>query len=306
MISSNSSLVSVVIPTYNHAHFLGRALRSVLAQSHANWEAIVIDNHSTDNTDDVVLGFGDPRISLLKIHNNGVIAASRNMGIRSARGEWIAFLDSDDLWYPQKLALALKSIEEDPSLDVCSTDELMVDESTGNRRLLKYGPSSTTFYNSLLLTGNCLSPSATLVNRGFLVANKLLFRENREFITVEDYDFWMLLARSGARFRFIHSVQGEYTVHAANSSGQIERHIQSGINVLKDHVYQMQSFQPDKDRLWRRINARLLLGKAKALLADRQVGPGLGMLMLAFRSSISGSLLYLVGKLSKSIRNFSA
>ena len=63
-------LVSVVIPTYNHGHFLGRALQSVLDQTYTNWEAIVIDNHSTDNTDEIVQSFTDPRISLLKINNN--------------------------------------------------------------------------------------------------------------------------------------------------------------------------------------------------------------------------------------------
>ena len=67
-------LVSVVIPTYNHARYLGRALQSVLDQTYVNWEAIVIDNHSTDNTDEVMASFANTRITYLKIHNNGVIA----------------------------------------------------------------------------------------------------------------------------------------------------------------------------------------------------------------------------------------
>jgi glycosyltransferase involved in cell wall biosynthesis len=92
-----SPLVSVVIPTYNHARYLGRALQSVLDQTYKNWEAIVIDNHSTDNTAELIASFADQRITYLKIHNNGVIAASRNAGIRAAKGEWLAFLDSDDL-----------------------------------------------------------------------------------------------------------------------------------------------------------------------------------------------------------------
>ncbi len=98
--TGTGTLVSVVIPTYNHARFLGRALQSVMDQTYKNWEVIIIDNHSQDNTDEIVEAFKDPRITLLKIHNNGVIAASRNMGIRAAKGEWIAFLDSDDHWYP--------------------------------------------------------------------------------------------------------------------------------------------------------------------------------------------------------------
>ena len=98
-----SPLVSVVIPSYNHGRFLGRALQSVLDQTYTKSEVIVIDNHSTDNTDAVMASFADLRITYIKIHNNGIIAASRNIGLRLAKGEWIAFLDSDDYWSRNKL-----------------------------------------------------------------------------------------------------------------------------------------------------------------------------------------------------------
>src|SRR3989338_2810117 len=96
-------IVSIVIPTYNRACDLERALKSVLAQTYSNWEALVVDNHSSDNTDDVVKSLNDSRLKLFKIHNDGVIAASRNAGVKHATGEYIAFLDSDDWWMPQKL-----------------------------------------------------------------------------------------------------------------------------------------------------------------------------------------------------------
>ena len=100
-------LVSVVIPSFNHAGFIARAMQSVVEQTYPNWEMVVVDNHSQDDTDRVVGGFDDIRIRLFKIHNQGVIAASRNLGIREARGEWIAFLDADDCWYPRKLETLL-------------------------------------------------------------------------------------------------------------------------------------------------------------------------------------------------------
>ena len=105
-------LVSVVIPSYNHARYLGRALQSILDQTYTNWEAIVIDNHSTDKTDEVMTSFTDPRITYLKIHNKGIIAASRNVGIRAAKGEWIAFLDSDDWWTADKLQFCFDCIND--------------------------------------------------------------------------------------------------------------------------------------------------------------------------------------------------
>ena len=129
----NNPLISIVIPTYNHAHFLHDALLSVIAQTYQNWEAIVIDNHSNDNTDQVVHSFGDARIKLLKVHNQGIIATSRNMGIKKAKGEWVAFLDSDDLWYPKKLELAVDRITQNPEFDVCRTNELMVNRIDGDR-----------------------------------------------------------------------------------------------------------------------------------------------------------------------------
>ena len=103
MINVERPLVSVVIPTYNHAQYLRRALTSVLDQSYVNWEVIVIDNHSTDNTDELMEDFLGPQITYIKIHNSGIIALSRNAGINAARGEWIAFLDSDDWWTKDKL-----------------------------------------------------------------------------------------------------------------------------------------------------------------------------------------------------------
>lgn len=296
-------LVSIIIPTYNHAHFLGRALQSVLDQTYTNWEVLLVDNHSQDNTDGVVQSFAEQRITLLKIHNNGVIAASRNLGILAAKGEWIAFLDSDDLWYPEKLEIAINGIKEDASVDVCSTDEVLVDEMTGNRRLLKYGPFCPDFYKKLLLEGNCLSPSATLVRRDFLNKQDIMFRENKEFVTAEDYDLWMLLARAGARFKFIRSVQGEYRIHMINSSGQIERHSQGVANVVRNHVFEQQRFQPDTNKLWQRISSRLLLAKARAHVGQRQFASGIRTLILAFCGSLSGSLWYIFSRFRKKIIN---
>jgi glycosyltransferase involved in cell wall biosynthesis len=79
-------LVSIVIPTYNHANYLGRALQSVLDQTYKNWEAIVIDNHSTDDTSKVIDKYKHPRIKYIKISNQGVIAKSRNAGRLAAKG----------------------------------------------------------------------------------------------------------------------------------------------------------------------------------------------------------------------------
>ena len=105
-------LVSIIIPTYNRAEDLKRALQSVFDQTFTDWEVVVVDNHSIDNTDRLIESFNDPRIRLFKIHNEGVIAASRNLGLKHALGEYIAFLDSDDWWLPKKLEESIKYMNQ--------------------------------------------------------------------------------------------------------------------------------------------------------------------------------------------------
>jgi glycosyltransferase involved in cell wall biosynthesis len=296
-------LVSVVIPTYNHAHFLGRALQSVIDQTYTNWEAIVIDNHSTDNTDEVMASFADPRITYLKIHNNGVIASSRNAGIQATTGEWVAFLDSDDLWYPRKLEIVINSTRDDLSTDVCSTDEMQINLETGIKVPLIYGPFCHNFYRELLIKGNRLSTSATLVKRKFLTKHGLLFRENKEFVTAEDYDFWMLLALAGANFKFISSIQGEYTIHMTNASGQDDRHQKSALNVLLDHVYNQQDFQHNKDKLWRYINSGIYISNAKNMFKSNKYFSGIECLVEAIFSSQVGTINYIFYRLLKRFRS---
>lgn len=129
-------LVSVVIPTYNRANFLGRAIQSVLDQTYTNWEVIVIDNHSDDDTDTVMSRFMDSRISYLKIHNEGVISISRNLGIQVAKGELIAFLDSDDWWDTNKLAMQVP-LFEDKEVGLVYANFWLVDERKGKNKFAK-------------------------------------------------------------------------------------------------------------------------------------------------------------------------
>jgi glycosyltransferase involved in cell wall biosynthesis len=291
-----SPLVSVIIPNYNHAQYLGRALQSVLDQTYTHWEAIVIDNHSTDNSDEVTARFIDPRITYLKIHNNGVIAASRNAGILVAKGDWIAFLDSDDYWYPGRLEVVINGIKHNKTIDVFSTNEIQVDLAEGRSRLLRYGPFCKNFYKTLLIEGNKVSTSATLVRYDFLKVNAIIFRESSRFVTVEDYDFWMLLAKAGAKFYFILSVQGEATIHSDNTSGQTERHKQNLVNLLKDHVYNIQDFQADKEKLWSVIYAQYIISVCKTHIASGQYMIAMELLKKAFQLSIKGSLKYIITK----------
>lgn len=96
-------LVSIIMPSYNTAQYIEESIQSVYRQTYTNWELIIVDDCSTDNTDEVVTAIQDSRIKYIKNEKNSGAAESRNRALREAKGKWIAFLDSDDLWYPEKL-----------------------------------------------------------------------------------------------------------------------------------------------------------------------------------------------------------
>jgi glycosyltransferase involved in cell wall biosynthesis len=121
MNSSSKVQTSVIIPTYNYGRFLREALDSVLAQTVGDFEVIVVDDGSTDNTPDILASMSDPRLRSVRIPNSG-IAGARNQGLREASGEFIAFLDSDDRWLPHKLELQLSILMSEPSVGVVFTD----------------------------------------------------------------------------------------------------------------------------------------------------------------------------------------
>jgi len=106
--------VSVILPTYNRAHLVGRAIQSVLNQTYRDFELIVVDDGSADETEEVVKGFNDPRIRYIRHEINKGSAAARNTGIRAARGEYLAFQDSDDEWLPKKLDLQMNIFSKTP------------------------------------------------------------------------------------------------------------------------------------------------------------------------------------------------
>lgn len=105
-------LVSIIMPSWNTGRFIGESIQSVLDQTYPNWELIIVDDCSTDNTDEIVASFHDERIRYFHNENNSGAALTRNHALREARGEWIAFLDSDDLWTPEKLAHQLAFMKE--------------------------------------------------------------------------------------------------------------------------------------------------------------------------------------------------
>jgi len=215
-------LFSVVIPTYNHGHFIGRCLSSVMSQSFTDWEAIVINNYSEDNTIEVVEGFKDERIRLVNFRNNGIIAASRNEGIRLARGEFVAFLDSDDWWYPAKLERVMPHVVNADvvyhDLDIHSVDGRKEAARDWRRQLTR------PVFVDLMVNWNTLPNSGVVVRRSILEKVGGL-TEDRTLNTFEDAELWLKIARVTDRFIYVAEKLGAYWVGEGNLSTFNERHI---------------------------------------------------------------------------------
>ena len=142
-----NDLVSIIMPSYNTGRFIKETIESVLAQSYPAWELIIVDDCSTDNTDDVVNQYlADERIRYIKNDTNSGAAVSRNRALREAKGTWIAFLDSDDLWEPEKLQKQI-SFMRDNGYHFSYTNYIEIDEEskangksvTGPKRITKHG-----------------------------------------------------------------------------------------------------------------------------------------------------------------------
>jgi glycosyltransferase involved in cell wall biosynthesis len=249
-----SPFFSIVIPTYNHKNFLEVALKCVFSQSLSDWEVIIVDNHSNDGTEDLVTSFNCTKLKYLKVHNEGVIGTSRNIGMQAAVGEWVCFLDSDDVWHPQKLEFIYDVIQKRPAIDVIVHDELLVSDTNELKgKKLHYGPIFNQNYKYLLLNGNKLSTSATSIRRQFLINTSLTFSEKQKLVTVEDYDFWLKIAANGANFYFLHKILGYYLSHSSNNSKREKLHNQNQKNLLRYHTYEIQTFEPDKNKLWKNL-----------------------------------------------------
>jgi glycosyltransferase involved in cell wall biosynthesis len=180
---------SIVLPTYNRARLVGRAIESVVRQRYPSWELVVVDDGSTDDTRDVVQGFGDARIRYLWKRNEERSIA-RNFGIDAARGAWVAFLDSDDFVLETHLATAAEYIEEHPDVAFFHLGYAV----RGGDGLEGEVPSFPSERGALrmLLRENPLSTNAIFVRRELL--RDVRFPDSREAVIGEDWSVWLRLA----------------------------------------------------------------------------------------------------------------
>lgn len=205
--------VSVIIPTYNRAQIVGEAIDSVLSQRYDDCELIVVDDGSTDGTKELVAPYL-PRLTYLYQEHQGVSAA-RNRGITVARGDYISFLDSDDLWLREKLSSQMCFMESYPEYLICYTDEIWIRKGVRVNPMRKHKKYSGMIFEQCLPL--CIvSPSSVLIART-LLDEVGVFDETLE--VCEDYDLWLRIA---ARYP-LHFIDTHLIVKRGGHADQLSR-----------------------------------------------------------------------------------
>lgn len=183
--------ISVIVPTHNRAQLLARALQSVVTQATPPMEVIVVDDGSNDGTEEVVCT-RFPEVQYIRQNNQGV-SNTRNRGIEAARGDWLAFLDSDDEWLPQKLTSQKEMLAANPQYKICHTDEIWIRNGTRVNAMKKHAKAGGFIFERCLPL--CVvSPSSVLIHRSVFDEVGLF---NEDLPTCEDYDLWLRIC---ARF----------------------------------------------------------------------------------------------------------
>lgn len=242
--------VSVIIPTYNRAHILREAIGSVLSQSYNDLELIVVDDGSTDETKVIVSSYV-PKLAYIYQERQGVSAA-RNRGIECAQGDYISFLDSDDLWLKDKLYLQMKFMENHTEALICYTEEVWI------RKGVRVNPMKKHRKYSGMIFEHCLplciiSPSSVLIARR-LLENVGVFDEELE--ACEDYDLWLRISAQYPVYLIDTPLIVKRGGHSDQLSKRVERQDRFRIRALAkllDENY-LSSYQ--RELAWEELNKK--------------------------------------------------
>jgi len=186
-------MISIIVPTYNRADLLPQAVESVMKQTYSNWELLIVDDGSTDNTEQALQKYLSNKIRYVKCPHSGLPAIVRNVGIREARGKWIAFLDSDDVWLPEKLERQIQIIRNRPDVSLVCTNTYRKTNDDEMKEYFSIPDKKASIYLESLLLENFVVTSTVLVSKDCLLGMGG-YNESPDFQAVEDYDLWLRLS----------------------------------------------------------------------------------------------------------------
>lgn len=232
-------LVSVVMPAYNAAAYLAEAIQSVLRQSLADLELIVIDDGSTDGTADLMASLADDRLVVIRHETNQGVVAARNTAIDRARGRYIALLDADDIAAPDRLAKQVAMLEGGRA-EVCVAAHVSWNPATGRKKTSHQHQRDADI--KALLSVYCPLCNSTVMATADVLKTH---RYDDKFRYAEDYELWTRLAAAGYRFMACSEPLVTYRVHAAQISQQHGEALRSGFNTARENYVAAMGFSRD-------------------------------------------------------------
>ncbi len=207
------------MPNYNKKDKIESSILSVLNQDYRDWELIIIDNYSDDGSEFIIKKYlNDDRIKFIKFANGGSIAASRNIGIKNSTGDYIAFLDSDDMWFSNKLSKSINVISE--GYDFVH-HRMTNDFGSRNlyKKLIKKSINIDNYNAEMLLKfGNPFITSSVVIRKYLLIKKSLLFNESKDLCTFEDFELWYRLLNSNFRIKYVDLELGCRTIDSRNTT----------------------------------------------------------------------------------------
>jgi glycosyltransferase involved in cell wall biosynthesis len=237
-----NNLISVIIPTYNRENFIKETIDSVLNQTYKNIEILIVDDGSTDNTREIIESINDPRIIYIYQDNTGA-SASRNTGIKNAKGEYVAFLDSDDSWLPDKLEKQIKFIQNNPQIDICGGWILQFDEKSNKIWKLYSEPSDIKAYN---LFNNPLFQTTVLLKKEVLYEYNVFY--NPEYKSSNDYDFFSRLLEFAEPYN-IPEILAKYRTHYNQLSTKTRSEQNNYSKQIKLNLLKKMNLEPTEEEL---------------------------------------------------------
>ncbi len=274
--ASPAPKVSVIIPSYQTADLIAACLDSVFAQTYKDFETIVVNDGSPDTPElEKVLQPYMERIVYI-MQENKRAAGARNNAIRHARGEFVAFLDSDDNWMPDHLASQMQLFAEDPALDLTYSNALLVGGSSREVPFMEKCPSNGEATFDALIVERCQIPISTVVARKRAIVNAGLFDE--KLPRCDDYDMWVRSAFSGAKIGYSRKVQARLFIGRPGSLGQSSaRMAEAYWNILEKYKRILPLKVADRAVVEKRaaeIRGRYLLEEGKCKLEERRFDKG--------------------------------
>jgi glycosyltransferase involved in cell wall biosynthesis len=218
----NSSLISVIMPCYNASQFIKESIESVLGQTYKNWELIIVDDGSTDSTSEIIKMYVDVdnRIQYW-YQDNGKQGKARNLGISKSRGYYLAFLDADDLWLPEKLSTQIIEIEK-YNVDLVFSDSYVFNDCEADNFSQKMNVSPKLFYDQtsvkLFLESNRIPILTVLVKKEKIISTGGF---SEQVQNVEDYHLWLKLLMSNCTFYSSNFISSKYRVHQNSETAGI-------------------------------------------------------------------------------------